>query len=253
LGYWVDCLLLDAKDFLPQSRPRLFVLGFHRALDCPLLVRSEAGDALWAGRWEQAIERSPRLRPPRLQARMRQLQLPTGWAAVPLQSPTPAQYRLSDYLDLGDDQAWWDADLVQKHYAMMSPAHRGAVDQWLASGREEVATVYRRIRAGQQRAEVRTDGVAGCLRTPRGGSARQIVLATDRGRLRMRWMSPREYGRLQGVECGLDGQPASRALFGYGDAVCVPVLTWIDQHILSPVFAAAAGRLTPKTEKPALD
>ena len=42
-----------------------------------------------------------------------------------------------------------------------------------------------------------SNGVAGCLRTPRGGEAEQIVIVVDRGRVKMRWMSPREYARLQ--------------------------------------------------------
>ena len=89
--------------------------------------------------------------------------------------------------------------------------------------------------------EVRFDGVAGCLRTPRGGSARQIVLAAGQGRLRLRWMSPREYARLQGA--GDYRWPPdtadSRVLFGFGDAVCVPAVQWIDDHVLTPYYLNA--------------
>lgn len=91
--------------------------------------------------------------------------------------------------------------------------------------------------------EVRFDGVAGCLRTPRGGSARQIV-AIDVGRLRMRWMTPREYARLQGAaDFPLAGSKTDQH-FGFGDAVCVPVVRWIDRHLLTPLFenSDSAGR-----------
>jgi DNA (cytosine-5)-methyltransferase 1 len=167
---------------------------------------------------------------------MKELSLTTGWATLRLPSPAPKSYRLIDYLDVDDAQAWWETEQVDKHYRMMSEPHRRAVDRWLSSGSREVATIYRRIRQGQQRAEVRLDGVAGCLRTPRGGSARQIVLATNDGQLRMRWMSPREYGRLQGVDDWPETDATTKALFGFGDAVCVPVICWIDEQILTPLF-----------------
>ena len=47
-------------------------------------------------------------------------------------------------------------------------------------------------------------------------------------------MTPREYARLQGVP---DKYPivaaGVQALTGFGDAVCVPVITWIAENILS--------------------
>ena len=85
-------------------------------------------------------------------------------------------------------------------------------------------TAYRRMRAGRQRLEVRFDGLAGCLRTPRGGSAKQIVVVVDRGVLRMRWMTPREYARLQGADDYTLPENTIQGLFGFGDAVCVPVI-----------------------------
>ena len=47
-----------------------------------------------------------------------------------------------------------------------------------------VGAVYRRTRPDEngikrQRAEVRFDDVAGCLRTPAGGSSRQIILVVE--------------------------------------------------------------------------
>jgi DNA (cytosine-5)-methyltransferase 1 len=86
------------------------------------------------------------------------------------------------------------------------------------------------------RAEVRFDGLAGCLRTPKGGSARQIVIVAQNGKLRMRWMNPREFARLQGVpDFPLVGTPIQQ-LWGFADAVCVPAIAWIDQHVLTPLY-----------------
>lgn len=126
---------------------------------------------------------------------------------------------------------------------MMFERHRHRVDGLLASGGRHVVTAFRRIRQGAQRAETRFDGLAGCLRTPRGGSAKQIVIVIDQGRLRMRWMSPREYARLQGLKT-LPSVAASRneLLLAFGDAVCVPVIRWIDEHVLTPLFESACPK-----------
>ena len=52
----------------------------------------------------------------------------------------------------------------------------------------------------------------------------------------MRWMSPREYARLQGTpDFPLVGN-TNQQLWGFADAVCVPVVSWIDQHVLTPLI-----------------
>ena len=243
LGYWIDAFVLDAKDFTPQSRPRLFVLGMSDQIDASGVVKQSTGENFLEDRWSQALAEFRSLRPPRLRELMHNTELSTGWAAALHASPPRAQHRLDEVIDFDDQQPWWEQDMVDKHYAMMSDRHREQVDRLRAAGERFVATVYRRIRQGQQRAEVRLDGLAGCLRTPRGGSARQIVLVIDRGELKMRWMTPREYARLQGagdykIECGV-----SQALFGFGDAVCVPVIRWIDQQVLTPLYEASQMEL----------
>lgn len=85
-------------------------------------------------------------------------------------------------------------------------------------------------------AELRTDGLAGCLRTPRGGSGRQILFKAGRGRYQVRLLSPRKCARLQGVGDDYKIQVGvNQALFGFGDAVCVPAVAWIVEHYLTPV------------------
>ena len=68
------------------------------------------------------------------------------------------------------------------------------------AGERRVGGVYRRTRIENgvrtQRAEVRFDEVAGCLRTPAGGSSRQILLLVDGPSVRSRLISARETARL---------------------------------------------------------
>ena len=105
-----------------------------------------------------------------------------------------------------------------------------------------MCTIFRRKRHGKTRAEIRFDGIAGCLRTPRGGSARQIVIIVDAGQLKMRWMSPREYARLQGAGDYPILDKVNQMLYGFGDAVCVPVVRWVDEHVLTPAYESARQR-----------
>ncbi|QDU97929.1 DNA cytosine methyltransferase [Lignipirellula cremea] len=234
LGYFLDAWVLTAQAFTPQSRPRSFVLGVKESALSPAWFRRNTESPF--DPWREAVLATPGLRSSRLLALMESTPLATGWVTRRLTDPPQVDYDLLAWLDTDNDQPWWDQSQVDRHYAMMSDAHRGRVEAWLEQGGRHVATVFRRMRKGEQRAEVRFDGAAGCLRTPRGGSARQIVLAAIDGRLRMRWMTPRECARLQGAPNFVIDVPDSQALFGFGDAVCVPVIEWIDQHLLTPTF-----------------
>jgi len=113
--------------------------------------------------------------------------------------------------------------------------------------------VYRRTRrengASVVRAELRFD-LAGCLRTPAGGSSRQIVLCLERNaqnpdgvRIRSRLLSPRESGRLMGLPDGyVLPRRANDAYHLTGDGVVVPVIAHLEQHLLHPLMQIAARR-----------
>jgi DNA (cytosine-5)-methyltransferase 1 len=234
LGYWLDAFVIDAKYFVPQSRPRVFIVGVHEAADAPLMIR--AGEQFLGDPWRLRVESTPALRPQRLVQAMTSIDLATGWFTLALDPPRTQRDELSSVIDLDDAQEWWDEAQVDKHWGMMSDLHQDLVGELRADGGTHVGTIYRRKRGGTTRAEVRFDGVAGCLRTPRGGSARQIVIVIERGELRIRWMSPREYARLQGAGDFPLVERKNQNLFGFGDAVCVPVIRWIDANVLTPLF-----------------
>ncbi|MEX1232913.1 MAG: DNA (cytosine-5-)-methyltransferase [Planctomycetaceae bacterium] len=236
LGYWMDAFTLDAKYFVPQSRPRVFVIGMHESVQSPLVARKTEND-WFCGDWSRQIDHGGKtIRPLNLIELMERIQLPTGWAALKLKPPKVSRMDVKEIIDLGDDQEWWDEAKVTKHHDMMSDRHRKIVDDMLASKGKFTGTIFRRKRYGKTRAEIRFDGLAGCLRTPKGGSARQIVIAIDDGKLRIRWMSPREYAKLQGADDFPLVENTIQNLYGFGDAVCVPVIRWIDQNVLTPLF-----------------
>jgi DNA (cytosine-5)-methyltransferase 1 len=141
------------------------------------------------------------------------------------------------------DARWWCDREVQRHLNMMSPVNLNYLKKLQGLSFDSYCTMYRRIRQGNQRAEIRKDGIAGCLRTARGGSSRQMLVKVGQGTIEMRLMTPREYARLQGVP---DNYPIpsqiNRALTGFGDAVCVPAVTWIADNILNPLAYKSPSR-----------
>jgi DNA (cytosine-5)-methyltransferase 1 len=67
-----------------------------------------------------------------------------------------------------------------------------------------VGGVYKRTRQDEegnraQRAEIRFDDMAGCLRTPVGGSSRQSIMIVEGDSVRSRLLAPREAARLMGL------------------------------------------------------
>lgn len=87
-----------------------------------------------------------------------------------------------------------------------------------------------------QRAEVRFDGISGCLRTPVGGSSRQTVILVENGHVRTRLLSPREAARLMGVPENYPLPSAyNDAYHLFGDGVAVPVVRWLENYLLSPL------------------
>ena len=233
LGYWLDAVVIDARPFVPQSRPRVFLIGVQDSHRHALRVEQPSPSLFSGPTAEPLASRSP-LRPKPLLDLRRRTPLATGWVTAHLPSlPTPSG-SLATLLDARDAQAWWSAAEVERHLASMQAPSRARLHRRLNVDADQLGTAFRRTRLGAARLEVRFD-VAGCLRTPRGGSARQVVVRVGRGRIDMRWMTAREYARLQGADDFPIRVPERQALFGFGDAVCVPVIEWIDCHLLTPL------------------
>jgi DNA (cytosine-5)-methyltransferase 1 len=118
----------------------------------------------------------------------------------------------------------------------MSPRHAEVLETMRSGGSWTYGTVFRRVRNGRTMAELRADGIAGCLRTPRGGSGRQILVRAGLGCVDVRLLTPTECARLMGADDFTANLPLNQALFGFGDAVCVPVVAWIARHYLNPLL-----------------
>jgi DNA (cytosine-5)-methyltransferase 1 len=131
---------------------------------------------------------------------------------------------------------WWSRERADYLLNQMSPKHRAQAEAMVKGNRITYGTVFRRVRNERSMAELRIDGIAGCLRTPRGGSGRQILFAAGKGRFAVRLLTPRECARLMGADDFAINVPLNQAFFGFGDAVCVPVIEWIARLYLNKVW-----------------
>jgi len=221
LGYRVGAVVIDAKVFVPQSRPRAFIIAVSE--DIPInglhqLLPSEPLHSTGLVRTSFAVN-------------------DPGWIWWSLPRPNG---KTPIFADLCERDAPCDPPSKTKELcAMLSPLNRKKLDTARRARTFFAGTAYRRTRPDEngiktQRLEIRFDGVAGCLRTPNGGSSRQTVILVENGLIRSRLMTVRECARLMGApdEYKIPGtyNDGYRAM---GDAVAVPVTRWLTQNLLA--------------------
>ena len=228
-GYWIGAIVADAKDFLPQSRPRLFLIALSTDESMPGRIQSAYAVDHW--------------HPKRL--REAQANLPENVRArwMWFTPPVPAVRNLSlrDIIEEApSDVRWHTPHETDKLLAMMSPVNRAKVDLVVTNKSPAVGAIYKRTRWENghkvQRAEVRFD-LAGCLRTPGGGSSRQSILVAVGGKIRTRLISARETARLMGLDD--DFVLPDRYNDAYhltGDGVAVPVVRHVVRQLIEPAI-----------------
>ena len=242
LGYLMDIVVVDARWFVPQSRPRLFILA----------VRRDLLDTAFppTGHISPIRPRSVR----RFQLANRDLPL----VELPIpEPPSETAGTLASVLDDVpiDDPSWWPQPRVDAMVATMAPLHRERVKSLLNGEQDGVATMFRRVRGGRTVGEVRGDRLAGCLRTPFGGSSVQFLVDCRTATVSIRPLNGREYARLQGAADFPIETRVRQAWLGFGDAVCVPAVRWLVGHALgflcddTPPADRVQLRLCEKTSK----
>lgn len=234
LGYSVGAMVVDAALFLPQSRARLFIIGVHGAVEAPAHLIAEAPSVNWHPR---ALTTAHQKLPQRVKRQWL-------WWNPPL--PAARSKRLSDLLeDNPTDTTWFTAEETRRLLGMMSEINLAKVEKAKRTGRRVVGTVYKRTRKDEygrkaQRAEVRFDDVAGCLRTPAGGSSRQLILIVQGQSVKVRLLSSRETARLMGLPDDYKlPENYNEAYHLTGDGVVVPVVRHLAEHIFEPILDCA--------------
>ncbi|MBV2182415.1 MAG: DNA (cytosine-5-)-methyltransferase [Castellaniella sp.] len=234
--YRYGALVINASLFVPQSRPRLFFIGVRNDVEVhsALLTPEPLGPFHTRGLCK-AVEGISSTAKEKL-----------VWWNV----PTP-QLRSSTFADIIEetpsDISWHTAAETKHLLEMMSPTNLAKVNAAKRAERRMVGGVYRRTRLDDnglkvQRAEVRFDDVAGCLRTPAGGSSRQTILVVDGNKIRSRLISARETARLMGLEDSYKlPKNYNEAYHLTGDGVAVPVVRHLAHHIFEPLLGMAVA------------
>jgi DNA (cytosine-5)-methyltransferase 1 len=229
-------MLIDATHFLPHSRKRLFVVVVDRSVAIPINLVADQPMETWHP--QALITAQGRLSPESQDA----------WIWWRLPPPPKRKLRFAEVLEDDPPEARWHTDgEIQRLLEMMSPIHLASVENAKRAGRRMVGALYKRTRkngAGDkvQRVEIRFDDIAGCLRTPGGGSSRQTVMIVKGDLIRSRLLSPREAARLMGLpdEYMLPSN-YNETYHLVGDGVAVPVVPFLAAHILEPILAPAAS------------
>jgi DNA (cytosine-5)-methyltransferase 1 len=239
LGYSVDLLRVDASNFVPQSRVRLFIIGLHDtivqlqpmgSIEQEYALRSS--DAR-SQKITNYIESNADLR----------------WYFHQLPNLPERTVLLEEIIDL--DEEWWNEERTNYLFNQMHERHRQLVRKKMKEESFSYFPAFRRMRMrdGEKRStvELRSDGIAGCLRTPKGGSARQIILRAGKGTFNARLFNGHEAARLMGADdFSIDPNLSlNQVLFGFGDAVCVPAVEWIGKHYLNSLPLEPTGRRQP--------
>jgi DNA (cytosine-5)-methyltransferase 1 len=232
--YRFGAVVIDALRFVPQSRPRLFIICVQDGTTLPARLVSPGPNPTW--------------HPPHLTGAFRKLspRSKISWAWWHL--PVPHQ-RNNTFSDLIEDEprgvAWHTPEETRYLLSLMSPLNRKKVELAKRMRRKIVGAVYKRTRKDtsgrrSQRAEVRFDDISGCLRTPVGGSSRQSIIVVEGPTVRSRLLSPREAARLMGLpESYKLPSKYNEAYHIAGDGVVVPVVRFLAAHILEPLLEAA--------------
>ncbi len=233
-GYNVGPFVMDAVQFVPQSRPRLFVVAVKNHITIPNgVINNKPYEFLHSKSICQSYNKLPQ-------------NLQKQWIWWRLPDPPPRQSTLADIIeDNPEDVAWHTSSETDYLLSLMSEPNINKVKEAMRSKQKIYGTIYRRTRTNRdgenvQRAEVRFDQISGCLRTPAGGSSRQILLEVHGKNVRSRLISARETARLMGAPDTYQ-LPAryNEAYHLMGDGVVAPVVSWLEKSLLTPLVRSA--------------
>ncbi|QKJ94359.1 DNA cytosine methyltransferase [Agrobacterium pusense] len=244
IGYRFGAVVADASFFVPQSRPRVFIIAIRRELPLPAAFTTDIPQRPWHG---QILLRAKASLPP---------EDVTNWVWwSPGAPPSKKQFELSEIIDVSGEAEWNTEEATDRLIGMMSPMQLGRLNEAKAAKQLAIGSLYLRMRptgSGKnvQRAEVTFSETLGCLRTPKGGASRPRIVVVDGERVRTRLLSVREAALLMGLDKEFELPSTYHDCFRLiGDGVVPAVVRFLAERLFEPLaiharsFAAAGGKL----------
>lgn len=230
-GYKFGAAVIDAARFLPQSRPRLFFVAIRADVSIPCEATRENPSPEWH---PAALVKAYQGLSERAMA---------AWQWFELPQPELGRLCLAEIVEAEPKGVTWHTPAeTQRLLGLMTEGNLSKVRAAQESGEAVVGTIYKRTRPDgdgtkRQRAEIRLDGIAGCLRTPSGGSSRQTLIFIDGPSIRSRLLSPREAARLMGLPDTYElPERYNDAYHLVGDGLAVPVVSFLEKNLLRPIL-----------------
>ena len=239
-GYVFGALEMDARQFVPQSRPRVFILALRSSTVIPPgLAGRKPGP--WHG---PAIRRAASRLP---EATMRNWR----WWQMPM--PAAMGTTLGDIVDQrgGSDQRWHSQTTVDRLLLAAGPADAARLAAARASGSPFAGTVMMRPTSGPggkgRKFSFRDDGLAGCVMGKDSLHHQQLCIVEGQ-QTHIRPFSRPELARLMGLPPGYALPAVKTQMYRtVGDGVVVPVVRWLAENLLEPLATAAdAGMRAPR-------
>ncbi|HSW37487.1 MAG TPA: DNA (cytosine-5-)-methyltransferase [Candidatus Saccharimonadales bacterium] len=230
LGYRVDLLRINASHFVPQSRVRIFIVGVHESL----VETFDSNDLM-----QEFSLRSTDTRPKKILDYINK-NSDLDWYFHRLPNLPTRTEVLRDIID--ESESWWPEERTNFLYNQLHNRQKEIIEAQKHRPIYQYYAGFRRtrIRDGKKQStvELRNDDIAGCLRTPKGGSARQIIVRAGKGRIDARLFNAIEAGRLMGAKDFVihPSVTFNQALFGFGDAVCVQALQWLGDNYFNSLI-----------------
>lgn len=240
-GYRIGARVIDAALFVPQSRPRMFLIAVHESVEIPDYLVEPSGSLAGIDRkvdaaFTRIVERS--------KEDETLDEVIENWINWSLPAPTKCAEQLDDLIEADPSGVEWHTlEETRSLLDQMSEPNKRKLAKARKAGKKIYGTAYRRTRVQSGvkavRTEVRFDGVSGCLRTPAGGSSRQIVIEVDGKKTRSRLMTVREGARLMGLpDTYILPDAYNEGYHLVGDGVAVGVVRYLTENIFDHLIDA---------------
>lgn len=234
IGYRFGAVVVDASYFVPQSRPRVFIIAVRREVPLPADLHSD----LAMNPWHTPILMRARAGLPEADA--------GDWIWwKPGNPPASKTSKLADIVDLGESADWNTDEATKRLLDMMSEAQLARLAEAKAAGQPMIGSLYLRMRpkgkeGNIQRAEIAFGETLGCLRTPKGGASRPRIVVVEGDRVRTRLLSAREAASLMGLDKNFILPDTYNECFRLiGDGVVPAVVRFLAETLFEPLATHA--------------